>query len=273
MNKEIKILCLIVFGLSQATLAQSPWTKEKGKAYVQLGFSGIFFNKAKIDGKTVDLKSDYSDVTLQLYNEYGITDKLEAQLVIPYKSVVRTDIGGITQNFSGIGNINLGLKYKIFDKNLKISTGLQYWAKTSRYDATSNLSTDFDASTMLPYLTIGSSSGKWYYYGNIGYGYMSNDFSDYFRFNAELGYQIIPQGHIILALETRNIVSSEDAYTTNQKQWISYLDRQTYNAFGIKLNYEFTKDKFGVNFAGYGAFGNNNVSLAPSLNLGVYAKL
>ena len=273
MKKNICILTLII-AFTQLATAQSPWTKEKGKAYIQLGFSGIFYNQAQIDGKKVDLNADYSDITLQVYSEYGITNKLEAQLVLPYKTVsFDAASSNVSESFSGIGNITVGLKYKLYDNKWKISSGLQYSPKTSQYDEASGLSTGFNASTFVPYISAGSSKGKWYYFGNVGYGYMDNDYSDYFKFSAEVGYNIIPKGHIMLFLDTRNIVSKEDAFVDDTKQWTSYLDRQTYNTFGVKLNYEFTNDKFGANAAVLGAMGIDNAPLAPSINFGVYAKI
>jgi hypothetical protein len=272
MKKLAKLTFLILF--TQVAQAQSPWTREKGKAYVQLGFSGLFYNQAQLDGKTVDLPGDYSDVTVQIYSEYGITNNLEVQAILPYKSVgFDSKLLSISNSYAGLGNVSLGLKYKLFDKNWKISTGLLFTAKTSSFNEEKFLGTGFDASTALPYVSAGTSSGKWYYFGNIGYGYMTNDFSDYFRLNAEVGYNVIPKGHIMLTLDTRNIVSEEEAFNTKKNQWPSNLDRQTYNALGLKLNYEFTQDKLGANFSAFGAFGNDNAPLAPSFNLGAYVKL
>jgi hypothetical protein len=279
MQKTVKNLVLIALFLSQITFAQSPWTREKGKAYVQLGFSGIFFNQAAgKDSEAIDLPADYSDVTLQLYSDYGITSKLEAQLILPFKSLSATSNipeVSFSESFSGLGNISLGLKYKIMDSNWKLSSGLLFTPKTSQYDDKSGFAfaTGFNATTVLPYVTIGSSSGKWYYYGNIGYGYMTNDYSDYFRLNAEVGYNVIPKGHIMITIDTRNIVSQEDAFNKDEKQSFSYSDRQTYNAFGLKLNYEFIESKFGANFSVFGAAGNEYTPLAPSINLGTYVKL
>jgi hypothetical protein len=275
MKKLVKLTFLILF--TQIAQAQSPWTREKGKAYVQLGFSGIFFNEyAGEDGKADPLGLDYSDVTLQLYSEYGISSKLEAQLILPYKSLSFSGelLGNkISESFSGLGNISLGLKYKIMDSNWKLSSGILLSPKTSQYDAKTSFSTGFNATAVLPYVTVGSSSGKWYYYGNVGYGYMTNDYSDYFRFNAEVGYNVIPKGHIMIAVDTRNIVSKEDAFVKDNKQSLTYVDRQTYNAFGLKMNYEFVQDKFGANFSIFGAAGNEYTPLAPSFNLGAYVKL
>ena len=260
--------------ITSLSYGQSPWTKEKGKAYIQLGFSGIFYNQAQIDGEKVELSADYSDITLQVYSEYGITNELEAQLILPYKSVgFESTINNESESFSGIGNITLGLKYKLYDKNWKISSGVQYSPRMSAFDEASGLSTGFNASTIVPYISAGTSKGKWYYFGNIGYGYMDNDYSDYFKFTSEVGYNIIPKGHIMLFLDTRNIVSKENAFDNDSKQWPSYIDRQTYNTFGVKLNYEFNKDKFGANASVLGAMGIDNAPLAPSINFGVYAKL
>jgi hypothetical protein len=176
-------------------------------------------------------------------------------------------------NLSGIGNTTLGLKYKLYDKTWKISSGVSFSANSIKIDETIGLSTGFNATTIVPYVAIGSSHKKLYYYGNIGYGYMSNNYSDYLKATFEVGYEVIPKGHLIFVLDTRNILSKESAFNNDNAQWSSYLDRQTYNAIGLKANYEFKKDKFGANFAIIGATGINNAPLAPTLNLGLYTKL
>ncbi|AWG22531.1 hypothetical protein FFWV33_13840 [Flavobacterium faecale] len=278
MKKFAPLYAIIAIALfSTSSNAQSPWTKEKGKAYVQVGFSGLFYDTAQIGGVKTDLNADYSDVTTQLYAEYGLTNNLGALVVLPYKFVsVESTLNSTSADLSGLGNITLGLKYKIQDKNWKISTGLTFIANTiekgSGIDGR-NLSTGFAANTYVPYVTAGTSHGKWYYFGNIGYGYMSNGYSDYLKADAEVGYNIIPKGHLILAFNSKNVVSDEKAFDSNNTQWPSYLDRQTYNALGIKFNYEFKQDKFGANFAVFGAFGNDNAPLAPSINIGLYTKL
>jgi hypothetical protein len=269
-----KYLLLLVMLSVSFIHAQSPWTKEKNKAYVQLGVSGLFYNTAQIDGQKATLAGDYSDITTQIYSEYGLTNKMEALLILPLKSAsFKANSGNTTEQLSGLGNITLGLKYKLYDQKWKISTGLQFQARTSKYDGTTGLSTDFNANTIIPYVSAGSSAGKWYYFGNIGYGYMTNDYSDYLKIGAELGYLVLPKGHLILALDSKNPVAKESAFLNNASKWPSYLDRQTYNAIGLKFNYEFSANKYGANIAGFGAFGNDNAPLSPTINFAVYAKL
>jgi hypothetical protein len=272
MKNSFKIILFLL--ISNVVLAQGPWTKEKGKTYLQIGLTNLSYSKAQINGKLTELGADYSDITTQLYSEYGITKNLEAQLIIPFKSVsYKSDFINQSEKLSGLGNVTLGLKYKLFDGSWKISGGLHYSLNSISKNNTKTLSTGFNASTILPYISAGSSSGKWYYFGNLGYGYMNNEYSDFLKLGAEVGYNVIENGHIMLVLDNRIIVSKEDAYIKDPNQWPSYFDRQSYSAVGLKLNYEFIKDKFGANFAALGAFVLDNAPAAPTLNFGVYAKL
>jgi Putative MetA-pathway of phenol degradation len=271
MNK-LNFLFLLIL-ISQFSIAQSPWTKDKGKAYLQLGATSLIYNKIKFEGKQVDLNSNITDITTQFYSEYGITNNLETQVIIPFKIINVNPNLGDNQSLSGIGNVTLGLKYKFYDKNLKISGGLFYSANSIAKDENKQLSTGFNSSTILPYVSIGSSSGKWYYFGNLGYGYMNNNYSDFLKISAEIGNEIIEKGHLILVLDNRIIVSKESAFINKASQWGSYYDRQSYSAVGFKFNYEFKKDKFGFNFAAIGAFALDNAPAAPTLNFGAYIKL
>jgi hypothetical protein len=78
-----------------------------------------------------------------------LTNKMEALLILPLKSASFKANSEIQQKLS-IGHINLGLKYKLYDQKWKISTGLQFQARTSKYDGTTGLSTDFNANTIIP---------------------------------------------------------------------------------------------------------------------------
>lgn len=273
MKKIISIIAITVV-FSQTITAQSPWTREKGKAYVQLGFTGLFYDEIQFKGEKIGLRSDFSDITIQGYAEYGITNKLEAQLIVPFKSVgSENKLSTISESLSGLGNVSVGLKYKLYDKKWKVSSGLLYSANSITKDKAINLTTGFNANTFLPYITAGSSSGKWYYFAKLGYGYMDNDYSDFLNATFEVGYEIIKKGHLMFVFDTRNVVSNEDAFENDILQWSSYLDRQTYNAIGIKGSYEFKKDKFGANFAFIGATGIDNAPLAPTINFGIFTKL
>lgn len=271
MKKNLIILTIITV---QFLSAQSPWTREKGKAFVQIGLTSLSYEKYRKNGIDVNDDHNYNDMTVQAYTEYGITNNLEATLILPYKYVgFNSSVSHHKESLSGLGNLTAGLKYKFYDKTWKISGGMNIVFNSISTHSVEKLTTGFNANTFLPYLTIGSSKDKWYNYGNIGYGYMDNNYSDYIKSTIEVGYEIIEKGHLIFVIDSRNIVKNESAFINEKKQWASYLDRQNYNAIGIKGNYEFQKDKYGANFAIFGATNIDNAPLAPTLNLGFYAKL
>ena len=273
MKKNLLTTLVSLFYISQCLYAQSPWTREKGATYLQLGLTTLSYSSLQFDGNKLDDRGNYTDNTIQAYAEHGITSKLEGQIIVPYK-IASYNAENVSNTISGLGNISLGLKYKLVDKSWKISSGILYSANSIKKDADLVVkTTGINATTITPYLSAGSSYKKWYYFGNIGYGYMNNEYSDYLKATFELGYNIIPKGHLILVLDTRNPIAKENAFTNDPFQWASTLDRQTYNAFAIKGNYEFIEGKFGVNIATIGAFGIDNAPLAPTLNFGLYAKL
>jgi hypothetical protein len=254
--------------------AQSPWTREKGHAYVQTGVSVLFFSKAVFDSEKVTLNKNITDITSQFYAEYGISNKLEVQAILPYKSFyVENQNPDKSSNFDGFGNATFGLKYKFFDKKWKWSSGISYSANFSKFDTNTNLSSGFNANTILAYISTGSSKEKFYYFFNIGYGYMDNNYSDYLRIVTEVGYNFTPKGHFILVLDTRNIISKESAFVNDDKQSVVYMDRQTYIGYGLKINYEFKKDKFGINLSAFGGLNNNNAPLGPVVSINIYLKL
>ncbi len=275
MKKIISFLILCVI-ISIDINAQGPWTKEKGKGYIQVGFSSIQYDKTQYNANELATGNNNTDVTLQLYTEYGLTNKLEVQLILPYKMVESTNkITNVSKTLTGISNTTLGLKYLLQDKKWKISTGLQFSTRSNNKDNLKGFRTGFEASTFLPYFTFGSSSNKWYYYGNIGYGLMTNNYSDFVKIAGEVGYNIIPKGHLMFVFDAKNIVTKESFYTIDNVSYrntANYLDRQSYFAVGIKGNYEFVKNKFGANAAFIGALNTNNTPLAPSINFGIYAK-
>ena len=268
MKKYFSILLLLIMKIG---FAQGPWIREKNSAYIQLGGTSLQYDKQQKKNMLIDLESNVSDITAQLYVEYGLVKKLEVLIVVPYKIISENvKFVNIKNNISGLGNVTLGLKYNIFDKNWKISSGLHYIANSIQKSNTSGLTTGFNAATIFPFVTLGSSSDKWYYFGNFGYGYMNNNYSDFIRIGAEVGYRVVEKGHIMLVLDNRIIVAKEEAFNTDPNQWTSYSDQQSYMAAGLKLNYEFKKNKFGANFAVISAIALNNAPVAPTFNFGIY---
>jgi hypothetical protein len=105
------ILILIIAISSPLLHAQSPWTKEKEKAYVQLGISALYYNRAQINEIPKTLAADNTNIATQIYTEYDLTNNLEALLVVPVKLASLNEIRTNTsRNLSGLKR-NFELKY------------------------------------------------------------------------------------------------------------------------------------------------------------------
>lgn len=276
--KKATFLIVLVNLFLTTTQAQGPWTKGKNKAYIQAGFSGIFYDKVRVNDKDIDLPVDISDVTTQLYSEYGITDNLDVSLILPFKTISgKSKVSGASESISGLGNLTLGLKYKVYDKDWKISAGLFYSANSGSKKEAIGFRTGYGANTFLPYITAGSSRGKMYYFANIGYGYMTNEYTDFLKVGGEFGYKFLEKTHVILNLDLKSALSKEKYFDSVENSFYqlstTYIDKQQFFGVGLKINHEFISDKFGANVGAIGALSQNNLPLAPSFNLGVYYKL
>ena len=275
--KKIKvILSLLLLIISNFLYAQSPWVRGKNNAFLQVGLSGIFYNQVKYNGDTKDTGADFSDITTQVYSEYGICEKLDIIAVLPYKLIsYKVNATSTTESLSGLSNVTIGFKYLILDKKWKLSTGIYFSGNSTNYDDSKGLRTGFQSNTILPFITYGSSKNNWYYFGNLGYGYMSNNYTDFLKIGGEVGYKFLKNTHLIFNADVRQPLANESFYTTDNSNYAltsSYLDRQKYLGVGLKINHEFVKDKYGANLGAIGALDLDNAPVAPSLNLGFYAK-
>lgn len=273
---KTKILFLILLLNNLQIVAQSPWAKGKSKTYFQVGYSNLSYDKVRYNNQTLDAGSKISDQTFQIYTEHGLSKKLDVIAIIPLKLINSTNsISKQEEKMSALGNIQMGLKYLVFDKNWKIASGIVLSANSTEENESNGLRSGFNATTILPFISAGSSYKKFYFYGNVGYGYMNKNYSDFIKLTAELGYEALPKFHVIVNAEMRKIASKENAYLLDNVAFANtalYLDQQEYLATSFKLNYEFKKESFGANASFNSAFSLNNIAAAPVFNLGIYKK-
>ena len=71
--KKIVIIGLFIFSIHSN--AQSPWTQKKGKFYTQLSFTTIPSYNTIYGNPDYVIPRKVSDNTIQMYGEYGVSDK------------------------------------------------------------------------------------------------------------------------------------------------------------------------------------------------------
>jgi hypothetical protein len=216
---------------------------------------------------------------LQIYVEFGLTDKTTLIANIPLKLISHKDISiicvngpcnNLENNKTALGNIELGIKHNFYNKKWLISGQLNIEANTSFFDANSGIKTGYDAWTVTPLLAIGRGYNNWYLQGFTGLNFRTNNFSSNFKFGGEIGYKPLQKIWLIANLDISQ--SFKNGVVLLPKSNLStglYINDQEYVAFGLKAIREITKT-FGLSAGIGGPFSGNNVAKKGVLNIGLY---
>ena len=169
-----KFIALQLILVTISSFGQSPWTQKKGKVFSHLSFSTISGYNSLFGNPDFNTERKISDKTLQLFTEYGVSDKTSLLINIPFKMIetgvlvneVSAEITTIS-NKNTFGNINIGLKHNFINKKWLMSGQFLVEANTSSYESSSGIRTGFDAWSFSPMLIVGRSFNKTYLQSNF----------------------------------------------------------------------------------------------------------
>ena len=279
----MKQLMLFLIGcISFSTMAQSPWTKKKKEAYLQLSYTTISNYTTLFGDPEFNTEREVSDNTLQFFSEYGLTDNTTLIVNIPLKFVStnnlveETTVSPITTEDSKttLGNIQIGLKHKFIHKKWLLTGQLSVEGNTSSaFEEASGLRTGYDAWTITPLLITGTSFNKWYLQGFTGSDIRTNDYSSSFKIGAEVGYKTT--SWLWIAGFIDNVTSFKNGDIEEPASNILtglYVNDQSYGGYGFKFIGEINKG-FGANIGIGGAFSGENVAKTPAITFGMYLKI
>lgn len=264
-----KLSILLLLSISFSVFAQSPWTKNKKEGYVQLSYTTISNYDKLFGNPEVNLGKKVSDNTLQLYGEYGISDKTTLLVNLPFKFTSLKTTPAISKN--SLGNIQLGLKHNFYKKKWLLTGQLNVEANTGTYDEISGLRTGYDAWTFTPLFIAGRGFDKWYIQASTGFDIRTNDYSSNYKLGGEIGYKTLDWLWIAGFLDGVASLKNGDISLPTQNLTGLYINDQSYAAFGLKFIGEIN-DKFGANIGFGGAFAGKNVAVAPAISFGLYHK-
>lgn len=282
--RTIKLLvffsCLIC---SLPVFAGGPWTKAKGSGYAQIGVS--YLQYAELFGNItprIPLRRQVTDMTLQGYLEYGITDKLTFIGILPFKyvktgdEVLESDYFYDDRRFSdtllpagslfGIGNARIGARYNFIKKKYLLSGELNVENGSVAYQCSSALRTGYSAWTIEPSISFGRGWNKVYFFLDNAFRYRTNDYSHETNHAIEVGYKPFPKTWVAFRSEGR--ISMKNKRTNNHDIHTGLSpNNQQYIGYGVKLSQGFG-DHFALNLGLFGGFGEL-VGANPSLNVGI----
>lgn len=196
-----------------------PWTRKQGTGFVQLGFSTIGYKKVYDDRSVKQpLPVDVRDNVLQLLGEYGFTDYLTVSATVPFK-FLSADGTVASRSNSGVGDIDLGLKYNWLNVNGFVLTAEALFGlpvgSTTNMDGLRLGDGEFN-------VTARVLAGKSFYptplyiSADLGFNLRTNNFSHDVPFSFEAGYGFLDHRlYVILLFSGRESLSNKPTLGTN----------------------------------------------------------
>jgi hypothetical protein len=251
-NQLFAIIALFSL-ISFSSVAQQAWTKEKGKFYAQVGGSALSYSQA-LNGKLkpsewTALNATFSDITLQAYCEYGITDRLTVSAQLPFKVLSSSKI--IAPNtldegsLAGFSNIQTALTLNLYNKEgITVSGKVNLGLPTAKFEIKTGLRTGFDAFSTEPSILVGFGHAKFFASGELGYAFRSNGYGNRIHAAAQIGKFLGARKKwlSILAFELQKTASNGTYNDATSTKTALYLSNQSYLSPTIKLGYK-TNDK------------------------------
>lgn len=283
------ILTILVLVASTQLIAGGPWLNQEGHGFFQLQstFQAYKYQGLIMEGGIGDIQPINRKVISHDYGllgDYGISDKVNLQAYIPFKTAVvseRTDSGGFATTLpegriAGLSNLAFGVKFKLLDtlSNWKAAITLNTQLNTVESELSKGLVTGIPANAFGVKAHFGRGFGsKWYSFLEGGYSKFTNGYSDVVNVFWEAGYRINGQCLFILSYDLRNSLENGTYYNENQIQTGLFPNDQEWGGIGLKFLYE-NENGFGFNLAtAAGVTHARYVGFAGPITLGVFKKI
>jgi len=274
-----QLLYVPFYLFSVALFSQGAWTKSKNEAYVQISYYNIAGYTDVFGSPDYRTNREITDNTIQLFGEYGVSDKTTLVLSLPLKMIEASEL---VQSFgeqitsegseTTLGNLTIGIKRKLYDSKWIISGQFNVEANTSQYFPESGIRSGYDTWSLAPRLNIGRSFGSFFVQGTTGVDIRFNDYSSNFKFGAEFGAKPVKSLWLIAFLDiSTSFKNGTIVLPEGNRSTALYVNDQEYAAFGAKSIIEIT-EKIGFLASYATAITGNNVPKKAVFGVGLYHK-
>ncbi len=285
MKNYHKLILTAIFILTTFSIGLAGgWPQPKGSGFFKLDFTTIHARELfGADGSIFSINGAGTQLGFysnSFYGEYGITNRLTAVSYIPFfvRSKVNEGIGSITGEIlqpglsnNGIGDIDLGLRYGLYNKGGVSITALLFLGLPTGDATNENLLYTGDGEfNQLLRLEAGVGAAKWYATGYVGFNNRTNNFSDEFRYELEFGHKFF-NNQLIAGVKIAGVQSFNNGDPTNSNNGL-FANNVEFTSPQVFLAYEF-KNNFGISAQAAGAINGKNALAASALSFGVYRKL
>ncbi|MEY4903473.1 MAG: hypothetical protein RLZZ292_1288 [Bacteroidota bacterium] len=278
---QLFIFLLLNVFIPKNTIAQQAWTKEKGKFYAQIGASYITYSQL-LNGKLspsewTALNAKFTDVTLQAYGEYGLTNRIMLSGQVPLKVLSSKEIvqpNTITEgSLAALSNLQAAVTANFYNQDgIVLSAKTNIGFPTAKFDAPTGLRSGFDAWSAEPSLLAGFGHAKFFASGELGYVLRGNGYSNRLHAAGQIG-KFFGKKKKVLGIVNIELMKSGDNGTyndaTSSKTGL-YLDKQSYLSPTFKLGYKNTeKVTLWLSLGGGLAPITKNIAASPGLTFSV----
>ena len=274
-----KLLLLPIFLFTITLFSQGAWTKSKNETYLQLSYFNIAGYSNIYGSPDYRTEREITDNTLQLFGEYGLSEKTTLLLSLPIKMIKTGDVvlDGVTPitaegSKTTFGNLTFGVKHQLYNKKWVISGQFNIEANTGTFYPELGLRSGYDTWTLAPKLNIGRGFGRFFVQGTTGVDIRFNGYSSNFDFGMEVGAKPVKPLWLIAFFDVSTSFKNGDVQLpTSNLLTALYVNDQEYTAYGLKAIVEIT-EKFGA-LANYtSAISGNNVPKRAVYGAGLYHK-
>lgn len=183
------------------------WTLKEGDVYNKIAIN--YFEANDTFGQGAEGFEEFTDLTLNYYGEFGLTDDLTFIAQVPLRRSENTSFGESTDN-AGVGDIDLGLRYNFINSKWVVS-GQALYKAPFLYDEDDNLPLGNGQSDLEFRLQLGRSLYPYGYLGiEAGYRVRFEEPSDEFRYLVEYGFDISEKVYLRTKLDAIIAIDSTD---------------------------------------------------------------
>lgn len=282
MKKYISILIIFTLGISNLA---AQWSKGKGNGYYKLSAWYLKSDQHYTDTGAIDPNITRTQFNINVYAEYGISNKLDIIAYIPFfsRTAQNNQISGTNGNtllkgeaFNSFGDIDLGTRYTFYKKgkwaaDVKLLLGIPTGDDNGGSDGSFQTGDgEFNQylSTSLGYST---SLGNLPFYAKsyIGYNNRTKGFSDEFRGGLETGINIANKklwfiGRLNILKSFKNGTLS--AATSNGSIFANNIE---FTSLGLEAAYYITS-KLGISANFDTAISGRIIAANPTFSGGIF---
>ncbi|MFN0274983.1 MAG: hypothetical protein ACKVPJ_04505 [Chitinophagales bacterium] len=270
---------VFLFFLTQYNVHSQVWTQPEKGYYAQASFSTATFENAyDSTGASISLfPFQVEDLNIQLYGNYGVTEKLTTVLKIPYavqKSIYVDSLNlssdSLLQyreaNISYFGNIEAGVIYKIRDKYPIVSASFFLESNTNDRNYAAGLASGFNAWSFKPGIGAAGVYKKMFYSAYTNLDIKTNQYSSGLIGMLEFGYTPAEIFFISGAISSRTSFQNSNYCPCNLTNTGIYINNQEYVSVSIKPGFYF--NGAGLNFGYTTALTAKNTPAAGIFTVG-----